>query len=450
MDFTTKRVQNPVFPDTFQVNSDVPIALAEPIPVSAWERYMVVDGSSRHSMTCHARFWFSGRTSRTSLTEAIVKIAEQNPLLAAELVGNYWHPVKFNANTQVAWHACDSAGITWSHLPADDCRVRFDFYSGKLQALGIADPTIPNTDGYLLVIRYPHAVADGLAATLIVKQLAAALAQKSDPVVPIHELNNRHSAGLSSREWLRHGVFGVSRIWNYFVRKPRAWKNLDDSNESCSSDITCERITCEPAFLTKIRSTARKRGCQVNDLLIVAFFRTLARRSFDKTDFLRLGIPISTRQKSENQFCNLVSMVFLDRRPVSINHHSLLESITDEMQQIKKHRLGLSMIAFLRCACVARGRLLKLFLQNPTSKTTSVLTNLRKPFEGCEPFRLGDAMLVGTDSIVPIRPGTNIGLSVSEYAGKISLTLRFNSSICSSNDAMELLVDFYKQLQQIQ
>lgn len=405
---------------------------------------MAIDHGPDHSMTCHARFWFRGNLNRQAMKDAIIKVAQKNPLVAAKPNGADWQPVAFDPESQISWHDAPSS-ISWCHQNPDNHLVSFLFSEGKLTDLGVEDPLVGNESGFMLVVKYPHTVSDGLGATVFLKQMKSYLDGEWTETTNVTGIEDRYFFGMSRWERLRRWRWDLIRNWMYFVRFPAKWVPPKSSNEAhTSSEIVFERTTVSQAFVNQLRGTARERNCHVNDLLISAFFKIL-RKDIQSKQYLRLGIPVSMRAHGHQQFCNLVSMIFLDRRPQQIDSPQLLESVTSEMQQVKNRGLGYAMIAFLNRACVARGKLLSMFLKQPGTKTTSVLTNLGKPFSDHEEFRLGDSVLVGTDSIVPIRPGTNLGLSVSEHAGKISLTLRFNSAVCSREQARCLLADFIQE-----
>jgi len=219
-----------------------------------------------------------------------------------------------------------------------------------------------------------------------------------------------------------------------------------------------------PTFLYKefneaetqqIRTKAKEQGVTLNDLLLYATFLAMAdcRRRWDvplehSTGQLRLAVPtdLRTPNVADIPAANIVSMVFLDRKPKNIrSDHTFLRGIHREMAHIKCCNLGLAFIHGLTIYKKLFGDYRKM-IQQDRCWTTGTVSNLGRLFgetrfpvadDGC--LRIGDMTLTNIYSTPPIRPQSVFGTCISTYTGRLTLTLQYDTEALTRRQAKELL-----------
>lgn len=384
---------------------------------------MALDHGPRHSMTCVSRFWLSRPVDRDAFAAAVAAVAAVNPFLAVRRRGASWRRVAFTADTQIDWNDA-ATPVACDHLPPDDTLVRWAARVGRLGDLGVEDPDCADTIGTLVVIRYPHSVADGLAAAAAMRQVVAELAGQRPAPPTEGDLAARITPGCRSRArrvGLRHELW---RIVRYFSSQPAAF--AAGGTAAPANDmpgITFERRVLPTGVTSGLLDAARAAGVTLNDVLVAALHRALA--SFmSPRDVVRIAVPVSLRPRENLAFCNQVSMVFLDRTAARIGDPELLRGIAAEMGHVKRWRLGHAMHSFLAAGMAAGDTALAWFMRLPLVSTTAVLSNLGDPFGEDQPTS-ECVRVVAHDLMSPLRPGTNIALGVARHDGRLSFTLRF-------------------------
>jgi len=126
----------------------------------------------------------------------------------------------------------------------------------------------------------------------------------------------------------------------------------------------------------------------------------------------------------------------------------VLEGVTQELQEKLQTRFGVNFLAKLELLARRPG-LLRWGLSGRACFTTAVLTNLgdpsrrlrkRLPVDHDGFFWLGEArchdLIVRTP---PLRPKTHWGVGIFEYAGRMTVTFRYDTKTMSPADARQVL-----------
>lgn len=387
--------------------------------LTPWERYMALDHGPTHSMTCVSRFWLSEPVGRESFIAAVQDAARHNPLLAARRAGGAWVPEEFVPDRQIDWgDAPAPAGL--EHLAPDDTLVHWTIRVGRLGDLGVAAHDLADRRGALVVMRYSHAVADGLAAVALMQQICRVLAGQPGSGPTSADLETRHALAGPATEARRRVRWELDRIARYFARWPAAF--VPDSVPAPADGIACERRVATAAATGALRDAARAAGVTLNDVLLAALFRVL-QPAVDPASVIRIAVPISMRPPGNAAFCNQVSMVFLQRVAAQAAEPGMLRGVSAEMSHVKRWRLGTAMHSFLRHGFRIGEGLLKTFMRLPVVSTTAVLSNLGDPFAPCPGS--GGPRVVAHDLLSPLRPGTNLAISAVGHDGRLALTARY-------------------------
>ena len=200
---------------------------------------------------------------------------------------------------------------------------------------------------------------------------------------------------------------------------------------------------------------AKQHHVTLNDLMVRDWF--LATGDFrtrnypdDANGWLRLAVPMNLRGPNHEGIpaANVVSMVFLDRRPSELaDREQLLGGIHREMEQIKRDRLGLAFVVSLYVARAVPW-CLSLLTRADRCRATAVLTNLGTPLrQSSLPLRdglaaVGDMVLDAVDILTPLRPHTHAAVGVLTYAGRLHIALRDDPGAIQPAQADDLVEAF--------
>lgn len=398
---------------------------------------MAVDHGPRHTMTCFSRFWLSRPVGRREFAEAVAEVAGSNPFLAVRRHGRVWRPVGFDPDRQIQW-SDTSAPAPLRHQSPDDSLVYWSVRVGRLGDLGLAEADLADTPGTLVVLRFPHAVADGLAATAVMRQVCDLLSDRPPHVPSQRDLDERLTLGRTARATrgrLRHEL---RRICKFLVFSPGEFTpDAGTTATTVVTDIPCDRITVDAATTGGLLGAARAAGVTLNDVLVTALFRTLA-PDMRPRDLIRIAVPTSLRTGGNNAFCNQVSMVFLDRKAARVGDPRLLRDVSSEMAHVKRLRLGHAMhSALMTLHWMSEDALAWLARRRNLLPFTAVLSNLGDTYGS---VMQGSAVrVVGHDLLPPLRPGLNVALSAVGHDGRLSLTIRYAPDRVAATRARQLL-----------
>lgn len=412
--------------------------------LTPWERSMAIDHGPRHTMTCFSRFWLSQPIGEQAFAAAVNAVAARNPFLAVQRHGRAWRPVDFDAARQIDWSDA-SPPSALRHLTPDDTLVYWSVRVGRLGDLGL-DPDLAGTSGTLVVMRFLHAVADGLAATAVMRQVCDVLSGRPPQVPSQRDLDERLTLGRTARDTrgrLRHELH---RICKFLALSPGEFApDVGTTATTVATEIPCERIAVDAVTTGALLGAARAAGVTLNDVLVTALFRTLA-PGMRPRDLIRIAVPTSLRSGGNHAFCNQVSMVFLDRKAARVGDPRLLRDVSSEMAHVKRLRLGHAMHSALATlhwmsedalAWLARRRNLLPF--------TAVLSNLGDTY-GSE--QQGSAVrIVGHDLLPPLRPGMNVAISAVGHDGRLSLTIRYAPDRVAATRARQVLETTLREAQ---
>ncbi len=421
---------------------------------------MLADETTRFPMTCHLRFWFSGVFDRAVFAQALTLSLKRHPLLTAFKAQRglrlHWQLAEPDLRAQLSWHHGSERDIEWPHFVAPDYRTRFVVYQ--------------EDDKTLLLVKFHHAICDGIGTIQAVEDLLLVYEQLSGGVR--HELvdfdpallADRGKFHMTARDWLRTGWWQFLRIARFF----KAWPVTLTMRESMAAGAGhAERLDTVAAASAAVRlvmsadeTAAVLKRCKaeaitLNDFLLAALFETLAATQSGPTrGAFRIAVPTNLRLPIDERMsaANMVSMVFLDRFPAEVgNRRPLVDGIAKEMQHIKDCRLGMAMISVCNVMTAFVG-VMRFFLRLPLTQTTTVLTNLGRPFSRSALMgedglvRSGGVTLVGFDTLPPVRNKTRVSISVNGYGGKLSITGRYDSTTVTAAEVEALLRVYIQQI----
>jgi NRPS condensation-like uncharacterized protein len=336
---------------------------------------------------------------------------------------------------------------------------------------GLRTWVVEQEDETAVWLQIHHACCDGLGGLRFAEDLLVAYDHRTRAVAGsanFRPLDPRRLRGRAKflGQFLRRlpqqatGLFGVR---DFLRNRPTPLLPAADcGTRTCTATATTP-ATGWPLYLTAqlshsetaaLKAEARARGVSVNDLLARDLF--LALDSFHEEhgegssgDCLRMSVPVNLRLAADRETpaANLVSMVFLDRcKRDFADSAALLEGIHQQMNRVKRRRLGLTFVLVL--ALSRRLGMLRKMVQDKKCAATTVLTNMPAPLADAPlPRRegrivAGNAELQRIEALAPLRPFTTTAFSAHSYAGQLTLTGSFDDRFLGPADCRVLLERF--------
>lgn len=436
-----------------------------PLPLVAFEDYMLADDRQDYPMHFGLRLRFVGRLDRGAVVQALRVASARHPLLTARIGG------------------AGSRGRFWHHpLPAQEIPLRETsspagdgppFEPLDLTTVGgLVVHWIRHADGDELYWQFHHACCDGLGGARVVADWLIGYAQAVGEAVPEdalppldpERLRGRGRFGLTLAGVcvrLRRLSRGLSGIRMFFGRRP---ETIAPVTSSAAFDAYVGPSLCEfvvsPAVTAALGSAARRTGATVNDLLLAACLTSLAafrrRRRGCDDDWLRIAVPVSLRRAGDERLpaANVVGMVFFDQRGRDVaDRAALVQVVHHWMRRILQNELTLLFIFSLAMGRRLPGGLLSRRDRVP-SAASCVASNLGRPLKTTVLRRdetgrilLGrDLALKTLELVVPIRAGTGAAFGFVFYAGRLHLTLNYDPRMLSAETARELLDTFVGEI----
>lgn len=458
-----------------------PPTIMFPLPLSDFEYYMLVDDRPSHPMVFVMAAQLSGTFQQTALQQALDELIQCHPLLrccVAEIAGHGWCWMPL-ANLGTA-----ATGVGWLEwIDGDEASVAefvpqvrsMDLTSAAgLQVVVRASPTRAR-----LILYIHHVCCDGIGGIQILGELLARYGQKTGaadakrPVFdePRKELllerenyDGGHATAERQKKTLKKTVGKISRL---LLRKPVTLAPSVVSSALPSSATRAPAIleaVIPKAAHRKLRAVAATHDVSINDLFIAQFLLHIRRWNSkilpeNGKKWIRLSIPVSMRTRIHDHMpvANVVSYAFVTRRQHECDDlDALLKSIHRQTGDVVFNREG---IVCLKIFKVLRKfpRGMKMFLGLKSCLSTAVLANvgdIRRRFNGRFPLNngkwiAGDVLVERVTGVAPVRPNTRAAVSIGEYAGELSISLRTDAALINVIDSRRFLQEFVEALERV-
>jgi len=434
------------------------------LPLVSFEEYMLVDDCPAYPMNFFARLKFSGRFDREKLNEALGVAVSRHPLLHRR--------VEEDKRGRLQWVAAeeDMPAVEWIDVNEADayprCRGLDLSRRTGLHVRGLAGEESED-----LLLQFHHSCCDGMGAfqfiedLLVLYAMACGNAPEEVSPRPLDEwlLRGRGRFHLSPLKFLRmlpDQAVGLLGARQFLMRRPIPVVPHEpperDETPGEAYPSTCTSCLTEDET-AKLRAAAKRLGKTVNDLLLGDLF--LAMNDWrkpegfsDEDGWLRLSVPMNLRAEADRHMpaANVVSMVFLDRKGEDFaDAGRLLDGISEEMQLIKRRRLGFTFVLSLAASRFLPGGLRRQ-VKTDRCTATAVITNLGSPAEHMPltddrgRIIVGDMVLESMELLAPLRPYTIAAFAAFTYAGKLCVTLHHDARYMDKSQATGLL-DTYMQ-----
>ncbi len=436
-----------------------------PLALEAFERYLHADDWGPYPADGLLQLTFRGSLRREMFEEAIEAALARHPLMQA------W--IDHDARGRPVWVAAADRRpfITWDPAvrPANCPRgPRIDLRNEVGSRFFLRE----DGDRTEMLMQMRHLCCDGLGLAQIIEDLLLEYQRRFDGRAELPPLRT-----LDPQRLRRRGHFGLGwggslcrlpldlaaglAAFEYFGHRPTPIGGTesplkDDGVPLDYPPLLSHALTAEE---TKgVSAAAKRQSVTVNDLLLRDLFVALdGRITADDPDkespLIRIMIPMSLRVPGDEATpaANIVGMTYLDRRPSKFQETKLLASVHREMRLLKWVRAGITLNQAIRVVERLPGGL-RTMLPYERCLATAVLSNwgilermLRVPqTDGF--YRAGDAILERVGAAPPIRPLTRAAFLVIHYAGRLNITLQYDSHVLSPPEGQDLLDRFVGRL----
>jgi hypothetical protein len=431
-----------------------------PLPLTAFEEYMLCDDRPTYPMSIIARLEFSGRLDRHATVAALEAVVARHPLLRAK--------IRKTAAGRLEWAVADSApAFSWNEGPGYDhwpLMRPIDLFSDT----GLVCWAATDSQRSSLVLQVHHAVCDGKAVLQILDEFVRSYARMSTkglrgmelPACNPDLLRGRGRFGLTVGKYFRMlpaQLTGLLGVWKFLMRRPVPLLDpLAASADELPANSPNVRIgSLKADEVRRLSAIAADHKVTVNDWFIRDFYLAIndfrSRHQITAAgQWIRFSIPMSLRQTAGRTMpaTNLVSMVFLDRTPEQISDSAgLLRSIHDEMHLIRRRQLGLTFVLSLAVLRLLPGGLAKR-VNKGNCEATCVLSNLGKAMADSplplrqEKIVAGNVKLDGIDLFSPIREGTAVSAALVYYAGGLQICMQYDRRRVTETQADDLIASY--------
>ncbi len=434
-----------------------------PLPLTPFERYMLVDDRPDYPMTYAYVVDLHGVLDREAMESAILSALARHPLTCSKVR---------EIGTQDCWvlGSLPQQPVTWHDVPPS----RLPFAGQRV------DPSAESCfriDGFstgespYLVFSTHHAVTDGLGLLQIVGDAMAAYAAEKSVSERQPELVELDPSRLRNR-----GVYQVSiphpvsawtvvksmigEAWKMFSRQPALITARNGLKPSADVQRDYVVVTVDDQDLAPVRKLASQSGATLNDVLIRDLFQIMGEwtegQSARSGPWLRLAIPTSLRSRQDRATpaTNILGYTFLTRhRSECKNSGDLLKGIVEEVNFVQRWAMGTmfsAAVAFvdrfpgmLSFVTRRRRRLVSAVLSNLGEVTRRMSAKLpRKNGQ----VVVGNLTLTNLTAAPPVRPGTSLALAITGCAGKLNFCAQYDSQVISESDVRVFLAKYVQQV----
>ena len=426
---------------------------------------MLVDDQPAYPMSCFFMIKLRGGFSVSVFEAALQQALVNHPFLTSSVT---------EANGQFHWQNTEKMPDV-IRLPLDKER-RFPISKGihlfREPALKVAicnentDPEKVELDGRTnITFEVHHSASDAAGIVRFIEDILCEYARLTG-------FADTERESIEPALLVRRGIFGQKRgtilriLAERFCGLRRAWKFLMHrivplTPKKPDRDTAMPAVDY-PAILHRdltaretqsVQQKAKQFGVTINDLfLCAAFFAMKNWREQHVTDarrgYFRIALPINLRTPADDRMpaANIVSMVFLDRKPTEIrDSQSLYRSVYLETQHVKRYNLGWTFIRGLTIYQRIFGSFRKM-VQQDRCWATATVTNLGRLFADIplpkreERVQVDTSLeLIGVEASPPVRPWTALGIGVLTYAGCMTINLHYDSAVLTHSDAQSIL-----------
>ena len=332
--------------------------------------------------------------------------------------------------------------------------------------------------GWDVRLQFHHACCDGQGARMFIQDLVMAYAvllnccEHTTPFLPIDVSHLDRRGQFNGPGAVITHLRRMRSTLRLLVPQPRP---TAASQSAVASDRRPRRglpaalqptglcsHTFQPEVVSRLQDAQGLDGASFNDVAVAILFGVLGRwqraHGMSVRSWVRITVPVDLRSREDERLpaSNRYTYLFLNRRVGACSDWSgLLAGVQAELQAQRQSREGLCLLAML--GIVTRWpRLLHWVLRQPFCFATAVLTNLsdpsrrlrkRLPVDADGFFWLAGARCHDVRVVTPpLRPKTHWGVGLVEYAGRLTVLLRYDATTIDAQTAERVKNEFVEAL----
>ncbi len=428
-------------------------------PLTPFELFMWLDDRPQYPLVYQINLKFDGPIDAEAMRAAWRFALARHPLLRSTIT---------QTRQGAEWHAPQGGGTELIVLSKRDAHLSGQVSVDLTTSPGLHGWLCETDAGWDVRMLYHHACCDGQGARLFLQDLVLAYSvligsiAEPDPFFSLdvshleRRANHGATTGLNNSLWRK---LKEAWLFNFAPLKPAALDtsltNPTNTGNSAASAVGFCSHRFDPAEVELLQDPQRRQGASLNDMAIAVLFTVLGdwqrEHGAGLRDWLRISVPFDLRSREDERMpaANRFTYTFLNRRLNECGDwRALLPGVQSEMQFFRQSRFGVEFLDGLKAA--ARWpRVLRWGLQRNHCFATAVLTNLSDPSR-----RLRKRLKVDDDGFMwlgearchemeiltpPLRPGTRWGWGIFEYAGRLTVTFRYDTTTMSSAAAETIL-----------
>jgi len=446
--------------------TEPPIFKLFPLRLTPFEEYMLLDNQPAYPMSCFVLLKLRGEFDVSIFESALRQTLEYHPLLTCavtEANGRfYWQqtgaiPPVARAPLEADRRFPSAQGIDLFHEPA--LKVTVCNENIQLQEIKLTGQTN-------IMFEVHHSACDAAGIVRFIEDIFCRYARQTGfadaqrEAVKPDGLARRGTFRLNRGEILQSlskQFWGIFRAWTFLLNRvlPLTPKKPVDTQKPSADYPAILFRTFTESETQNIRQRVRALGITLNDwLLCAAFFAMNNWReqhvAGEKKGHLRLAVPTNLRTSEDALMpaANIVSMVFLDRKPKDIQRsESFYQGVHREMDHIKRCHLGWAFIHGLAVYRRLFGNVRKM-VHGDRCWSTATVSNLGRLFADVPlpqrdgHIRVDDSLeLIGVEACPPVRAWTPLGISAMTYADQMVINLHYDPHVLTRGDAQSILED---------
>ena len=434
-----------------------------PLPLTAFEQYMLRDDRPAYPMTFEMRARLSGAADRAALEAALEEALSRHPMLCAVIDRNGVHgpqwcdggtrrpPLDWGpAGKPLAYEDGPAIDLTrqvglrvWVRVAATTTQMALQFHHACVDGIGAMQ-----FFGDLLAA-YGIRMAAGQAAPVLLPLDRGRLRRRGSFAAPAADVPIRRLQAL--RATMHEAVKWLSRRPALLEAPPTA----PDAGATDSAFPVILSHALEEEETRRLRRAAVRMQATLNDLCLRDMFLTLkqwneAHHPKRPGQWLRINVPTNLRGHGDAAMpaANMLSFAFVTRHLRQCeNEQALLEGVRWETAMIRRWSLGLYFLGALEFGRRVPG-LMRLFLGGQHCFATAIVTNLGEITRrmGAR-FPRHDGKLVAGNLVLeewlgvpPLRPKTRAGFAIGVFNDRLTVALRCDPHCFSLEDSRQLLM----------
>ncbi len=458
-----------------------------PLPLSDFEYYMHVDDRPSHPMVFVMVVTVAGTLQRNDFQQSIDAAISANPLFRAHIRTLPGKGTCWVLSQQTTWP------VEWQTIhPNHDLHSSASQEFEELLPIRAIDLTrecgiqilVQQGEFRSRVVFYlHHACCDGLGGLQFIGEVFAFYSRCTTPdggrsadfQLPDPKqlrLRERFECGTAGAERQKRSLRkSLAKAARLILRKPvpihappkttSTQAGSSQAGNNTNIPVAIRTRVISRSVFRSLRAAANGIGVSVNDLCIREMMLlvrdwNMKFGGIQDDDWIRVAVPVSMRSAEHGRMpaANLVSYAFVTRRVSECSDpDALAKSIHEQTGDVLYNREG---IVFLKCIRVLRKvpGALRLLLGLKSCFCTVVLANvgdIRRRFSGRFPLEsgqwvAGDVVVEDIWGVAPVRPNTRAAVTIGEYGGQMTVHLRTDATVMTSDDSEKFLAEFVTRL----